>query len=560
MRTSPLLAGLVAGLLSLTSPAVFAQESPAGASQADVDRLIEEGRRLLDLKKPTEAEGIFLQAQELEGGSIKTRMWVLRAWMDQGGRNNDTLDALDDIRAVHDGPDVDYLYGMAFARRAEEQLAANALQAIEMNFGSAIELLMAATEADPLRYRDAFLPLARAAWYTRDLETARAAAEQAYRRYPDDPECAYQLGQIALSQFTVAKDDPELVSESERAWESARDAFLRAVELSGKPNRRDERGQGLLARAHLQHGHTVMWKNQTDVGKESYAAALAWDPAAVDLSQLFGMLGAEGLNEVVEDSTKAFAKRYGKKDDRDATMLWWLGYTRFASRKVAESEEAFLRSLDKMPDSANAWHYVGLARYDGKNFEGTAEALRKGWGIDPAAMVSEMQGSRDLNLAKVEYVVGWCVEREQWADAAVLAELCAETAVDVARYWNNMGFFLREEGARLTAEKDEAEAARSEVVFEQAFVAYQRALDLSPEDPTFLNDTAVILHYYLKRDLDRALAWYDEAAERADSMLAAGGLSTEQEDLVRTALRDSTNNRRKLKKLLKERSAAPARG
>src|SRR5262249_33209265 len=112
MTTSP-----APAQLSLASLLVsFAWQ--AGAPAAELDALIEKGRALLDEKRPALAEKVFDEAAAKDGGSPHTRMWVLRAWMDQG-RSDDTLDAIDALRAGGaKGPDMDYLYGMAFARRA----------------------------------------------------------------------------------------------------------------------------------------------------------------------------------------------------------------------------------------------------------------------------------------------------------------------------------------------------------------------------------------------------------------------------------------------------------
>ena len=87
MRTH-LVLGL-AGLLPLLAPATscaspsevsaaVAPPKPAQPAQPEqpaqesIDELIVEGRRLLDLKKPKDAEGVFLQARELDGGSLRT--------------------------------------------------------------------------------------------------------------------------------------------------------------------------------------------------------------------------------------------------------------------------------------------------------------------------------------------------------------------------------------------------------------------------------------------------------------------------------------------------------
>jgi tetratricopeptide (TPR) repeat protein len=545
----------------LLAAAALLAALPAAALQApaaEVDRLIAEGRHLLEQRKPLDAEGLFAQAAELDGQTLRTHMWVLRARMDQGGHNNEVLDELDEIGKTHDGPDLDYLFGMAWARRGEESLAASAPQSVDMAFADAVDLLKRATAADPDKYRDAFLPLARAAWYRTDLPTARAAAEQAQQRYPQDPEPAFELGRVALSQFSAAKGDPERAeeraAEAEGAWEVARDAFRRAIELSGEPPRKDARGQSLLAQSYLQLGHTLMWKALTDDAKTAYASALAWNPGSVDLAGLRGTLGDPAFGEVLERAAPAFAKRFGKSDARDAALLWWLGYTRFVDRKAEAAEEAFLASLSKAPDYANAWFYVAMARYDQKNMDGAVEALLKGWEIDPTSMVRETQGDRNL-IAKVEYLIGPCVEQERLADAAVLAEICAEGAVSEARHWNNLGLFRRDEGVRLAKSNDKQDRERAMKLFEDSLTAYERALALAPDDPVYLNDTAVVLHYYLDRDLERALALYDRAAAAAEAKLAQGALDPQAENDLRTALRDSTNNKKLLQKVIDERAA-----
>jgi hypothetical protein len=91
--------------------------------------------------------------------------------------------------------------------------------------------------------------------------------------------------------------------------------------------------------------------------------------------------------------------------------------------------------------------------------------------------------------------------------------------------------------------------------------AYERALALEPKNPAYLNDTAVILHYNLRRDFERALALYAEATVEANRLLEAGGLDPETKDVVQIALRDSKNNRRTLERQLekaKQDKQAPA--
>jgi tetratricopeptide (TPR) repeat protein len=58
---------------------------------------------------------------------------------------------------------------------------------------------------------------------------------------------------------------------------------------------------------------------------------------------------------------------------------------------------------------------------------------------------------------------------------------------DDAEWWNNHAFFCRE-----TSE------------YEASYAAYERCIELAPDDARYVNDTALILLYHLQRDLDRA--------------------------------------------------------
>ena len=89
--------------------------------------------------------------------------------------------------------------------------------------------------------------------------------------------------------------------------------------------------------------------------------------------------------------------------------------------------------------------------------------------------------------------------------------------------------------------------------FERALVAYERAAQLAPDKPHLINDTAVILHYYLKRDFLRARDMYAAAYELAAERLSDPKLETGDRDLATTALRDSKDNLRRLEEYLERR-------
>jgi tetratricopeptide (TPR) repeat protein len=143
---------------------------------------IARGREALEAGRAAEAQKIFEEAAAKDQNSLRTRTWVLRSWMDQG-RINDSLDAIDELaKGGAKGPAVDYLYGMAFARKARGYMQTNVAGGpVQMALDDAVQYLDRAVKADPELARDAFLPLAEAAWYGQKLDIARSAAETAVK-------------------------------------------------------------------------------------------------------------------------------------------------------------------------------------------------------------------------------------------------------------------------------------------------------------------------------------------------------------------------------------------
>jgi hypothetical protein len=565
-RLCPLLLSLLLAAPALAAcPTAPVAESSATAQQS-VDELIRSGRERLDAGEPERAQALFEKASELDGGSFRTQVWLLRSWMDQW-RSNETLDAIDALdRAGHEGPEMAYLYGMAFARRSQGNIAAGVTDnSIQMNFQDAIGFLETALAADADRFHDAYRPLALAHWYNLNLAAARAASEQDVARHPKAGEGFLLLGRVAMSQFVDAQQN-ELAEEAKEHWAAGRKAFEDAIQALGRPRELLRRSQ--LAQAHTQLGNALLWRAQDEGATEeeraaakgtalaAYTAACGWDPQAVDLGRLFGTFDADEFLGMVDTGAAAFAKHFGAKDARDATLQWWLGYANYRLRKPADSEKAFAKAVEKWPDYANAWLYISLCRYDLKKFAGSLEALRQGWDTAPEAIVQTVLGERDRAVPILEYLVGWCVGEERLADAAFVSEVCAESVQDEPRFWNNTGLFLRDEGERIrrTERKPDPEALQD--LFERSFEAYRRALDLAPDDPALLNDTAVMLHYYLVTDLELARTMYERARVQAEALLERKDLPAEKRDLYRIALRDSKNNLRALAKLMERRARA----
>ena len=519
-----------------------------------VDQLLKDGRARLDEGKLPEALSLFEAAEKLDP-TIKTRQWVLRTWIAQA-RVNDALDQIDAL-AKHgaQGPAVDYLYGMAFAQKAKGYIAEGVSGGIvAMAFTDAVEFLKSATKAEPELYGDAFLPLAESAWYSQDLETARAAAEKAVAARPKDGDAAAMLGRVAFSQYASLREDKQRAPDAEAAWTAARDAFTRAAELYGATPDAASRAKG--ADASMQIGWLHVWKAQGDEATQRFGTAIGLDPAAVDFGRLRESLTGEQFVTALEEGGKLYETVHGKDTTGDALLQWWLGYGRYGVKRYEESEAAFTRAVTKWPAFTNSWYYIALSRYFRQDYDGTIAALRTHYGLSADDAVASIRSNEEENLRILDYLIGMKASKAANLDAAFLSELETLVVPDRAAYWNNLGLFLRDEAeARQQRQRSMSPEEHKQVMdlHERAYSAYRKALELAPEDPNYLNDAAVMLHYNLDRDLDQARAWYVKAAERATAELARKDLPSDLRTLRQTALTDATNNLAKLDKLLEKR-------
>lgn len=547
-------------LISTVAPAHAAPravEHVASVAVEGVDDLLKAGRALLAEGRTAEALAQFEAAEKLET-SLKTRVWVLRAWIAQA-RVNDALGEIDALAKTSSGAPIDYLYGMAFAQKAKGYIVEGVSGGIVgMAFGDAVGFLKKATAADGVLYADAFAPLAESAWYAGELDVARAAADKAVSLRPKDAEAWTMLGRVAFSQYTAIQQDEERAkaeaAEADKAWTAARDAFAKAVELYGASS--DANAKALGAEASRQMGNLLVWKKQGDEAAKVFAAAIAVDPSTADYATLRNTLSPEQFVAALEGALTRYEAAYGKETTGDATLLWWLGYARFVAKRYVEAEAALTRAVAKAPAFANSWYYIALARYFRQDYDGAIAGLRTHHGISVDDAVASLRANQDENLRILDYMVGMKASKAKNLDAAFLSELQTLVAPDNDRYWNNLGLFLRDEGEareRRTMSRSPEEQKQIEDLYERSYVAYLKSLELAPNDPNYLNDAALMLHFHLDRDLDKARAWYVKAAEMAQVELAKKDLDKETRGLREIALRDANNNLRSLDALLEKR-------
>ena len=333
----------------------------------------------------------------------------------------------------------------------------------------------------------------------------------------------------------------------------------RALELISTDNAEPDQ-LNLAARTHNQRATVRAFLSDGEGAAKAYTQALILDPNSVDLGGALSVVGNARFSQMLSESSAGFIERHGKRDSRDATLQWWLGWSLFNSGEAANfenAEAAFQTSLAKYPAYTSSYYYLALVRSASDDQEGALTFLRKHAKLAPEEL-HRLIGSNGGHLSHLTGLLDHYYQATRLEESSFIGELLANGFPTHAPYWNNLGLFLRDHGATVAAvanqEGDQSEEKQSEIaqIYERAYNAYLQALDLDSENPAYLNDTAVILHYYLERDYENALQMYARAAITAQEQLDSGDVPENQVEIVRTALRDAKNNRALLEKKMTE--------
>ena len=413
--------------------------------------------------------------------------------------------------------------------RLGESLAAGGADAIAVTdaFAQAASTLKKACGLDGAP-EEAFVDWSEAELNTSNFKMARRAAVQGLEAHPDSLGVRLQLARVVLAEARQKDGEARtgLQEEARRVLQEAarrhRDSALPLVRL----------------------GELEVLAGDREAAVEAWREALQRNPDEVDLGALGQWLpgtAAELIEELLE------------RRPEDATLRWYQGMARYNALTQGDMEQypalrsAFERVLELNPSFTNAWYFLADAAFRYATWlqsQGREDDARRefneaatGWarylkdfGAYQRQALAASPEAAEAFYANMKWLSGKAYEFRNPA-CVDLARWVAEGRSQDAEAWNNYAFFCREVG-------NAGESLR----------AYEHALSLAPGDPQILNDLAVILHYYLKRDDDRARELYRKAIERAEAILASGEKEGQDLDLVRTALRDARNNLAKLEK------------
>jgi len=559
MLNAILLAISPAAAAPLAAPAV-----PVVAPAQDWKDAVERGKRQLFEGDVDGAVKSFAEAHTASGGDVATELWVLRGRVAKG----DVDGAFDRIVAIDasgeaKGPDLSYVIGAARFATAEAMAAAGS-GAAGGAYQEAAGYLKDATSEAPDGYPDAWAMLATAGLRGGDLEAATTAVTR-----------ALELRDDAATRALAAKVRTQrgIGLLGKESTKDAGQSFLRqAVEDSDAAASMLEeasKNANALADVHLQKGMALVYLAEREAAKDAYAEALRWNPTMADYGQMMGWLKGEDADALfiatLREGGDRFEEQWGEDEQADAILHWWLGYAEHFAQEYDASIASFRTALDKYPTYTSCHWYIGLSHWrKAEAVTGDDETMREHFA--DAADAWEAHASKNRaefaatamaqgNIAFIGRAV-----QQLWKDgrpdlsnvlAARFGELLVLANPNDPLNWSSAGVVNRDAGLAVQRQQPEDPPKSAEAYFERSLECYERAITLERR-PEFLNDGAVILHYYLERDYDKAIEMYDEAEALATEWLEGGhdfsGEAPDAKQVVETALRDSRNNRAALKK------------
>lgn len=554
----------------LTALLALAPSAPAGLAFApvqendqDLSEWIERGRQAIEAGDLELARQLLEQAAALDTEGNQGRIWLLRLEIAEG-KTDTVLSAVSKMKREGGGMDVTYLLGLAMAAKARAEVANGGSASLQYFLEDARNSLSEATGDDPDRYRDAHGELAWAAHQLGDYEVSEAAARAGLERKAGQPELHMLLGRIHLSRLSDAYGlQPADLDRLRENADPAEEHFGKVLELLPEDTT-DPAELTLAAQAHDQIGTVRAFLGDLDGAAAAYTEALARDPNAIQIGNVLSVVENKRFCQVLSDASARFVERFGDEDNRDATLQWWLGWALYDSNdpsRFGDAETALEVALAKFPGYTSSHYYLGLVRLASQDYDGALERFRTHAQVAETELYGMVANDRD-RLDSLIGLLDHFYQANRLADAAFVGEMLANGYPTHAPYWNNVGLFLRDHGATLAGianeEGDESEETWSEInaLWERSYTAYLKSLELEPENPAYLNDTAVILHYYLQRDYETAIEMYERAAALAKQAIDSGELSGTELEIIQTALRDARNNRALLERNMSETEEA----
>lgn len=526
----PAAAILIALFCALESPRAIA------AGRLDVD--LEQARAMLKAGKYETARDALSSLVDRAPDDVDARLALGQAYLALGDADAAIATLGKALDGAPDRAEVVLEFGRALLAQARAHVANQDWEGAGYAFTDARRYLERAADLDA-KSTSALLLAAAAAAENGDPDGALALVERAVERDPKDLDAQLDAG--ARRYFAAASRAQQSDLDGAKTLrEKSREAYQAAIAIDAA-NGRAWNGLGWVAAASA----------EPEKALEAFAKSIEVDPTQDgSYRELLLRLGdtKENRQKLLSILDKAVikAKTYGKDDTRryaQGLAYFYRGKTKGQLRDVAGLDSDMKEAAKAWPGFASSGAVAAaLALTNAGQYEAAAQRLtsQTDTNLDAlaAAVLTEVEPRQVL--ISLRALADQMVQANDLDSAREVFRLVATAQNNSSDDWNNYAFFCRE-----TAK------------YEQSYEAYSRALELSPDDPGVLNDTALILQYHLLRDLDYALELYDRAIVAATRMLENPDIDSRTADATRIALRDATNNSRMLRAALERGDKSP---
>ena len=475
---------------------------------------------------------LLFQSSDLTATAAKAQ-----AFLDKGDAMA-AVKILEDAGAVNSkNTDALTVLGVAQLRRTEALIAAGKLRGLHINDGflEAAWTLEAAVNAGGAAPQ-AYVQWSEALLNGGDYKNALKATENGLRAHPGNEAVRLQKSRILVTE-AARYEGLGKTEKRDTTWKEAEDLLQDAVE-SNKKSVTPCVKLGELKR--LQFAATQNASDAKDAQK-AWGMALNRNADAVNLSSMVQWLRSDAI---------PLLDGLIKEKGVDPTLVWYQGYAAYLEwpRNWADVRRYFELVLELNPQQTDVWYFLAdAAMTEGVRLNDAGEEKKasnaflysaKGWanyfndfGPNYRASVQAGTDRGKQVVEQMKWLAGKAVARRKSESALTLLYWSSTVMPKDVEVWNNIALLERDFG-------DPSKALH----------AYERAGELSPDDPQILNDWAVILHYYLKKEDEKALKLYADAILLAEELLGSGNLPVEDTARIETALRDSRNNLKRLKK------------
>ncbi len=423
------------------------------------------------------------------------------------------------------------------------------------------------------------------------LDYARQAQEKLEER--PDPNA---LRTIAESTFGAYRTERQARPESERTLELFEETRALLDQLIGLAPE--------TAWAWRQLANLMSWQGYTAEARVALEQGLSQVPTDSALHERFqAVVRSEGGKQALFDYYEAFARRHpaiaiGRFNAGLARFE--MALESLPSRPEGEegtspaehlaeefqaAEADFLRAREideSLSEAAIGYEVVardglGWSLYHAGDLDGARDAFLSMEDLLDGGLRWELKGSLLSGVTSLEFVAGAFFAAQQDASlcdlekahgmekAAKIFDFLHEYEPEVVKWANNSGFFNRdvavmlhdearnleaklkreelteEEAAVLTAE-GKTMLARARELMDKSYRAYVDTSKLAPEDVRIINDTGLILTYYLERDLDVAEEYLLRAVSLGEQQIQDESLQADARYELENALGDAYQN------------------